>query len=184
MKKNAGFTLMEILIVSVIVVTLSLTLVLNFRFSAKDKTARTQAASIIISDIRQAESRVLSGAKFKGNFVCGFGLHYVDSTTYLIYAKAVPSGGALCSTVSTRNYLAGSDSVVDTKRVFNTGLEIRSAFADIFFEPPDPKTYINNSASLLDAPAQIIIQVKGQADCVSLPCTNINVYTSGRIDLL
>jgi len=176
-----GFTLIEILIVSAIIATLSVVFILNFRLSAKNKTARLQVASIIVSDLRQAESMSISGSRYQGNIACGFGVHYVDSATYLIYAKSVPMDQP-CASLATRNYTDG-DPIVAAKKVFNPGVEIRSHFNDIFFEPPDPKIYIDNDSSLTHAPEQIIIQLLGQADCVSQPCTTIQVYTSGELDI-
>ena len=125
----------------------------------------------------------LSGTRYRGNLVCGYGLHYVDSITYSIYAKAVPVSGA-CASVVTHNYDPGLDFIVDTKKLLSTTLELRMPFGDLFFEPPDPKIYINNNSTALFVPDQIIIQPKGQSDCATKPCGYINFYASGRLDLL
>jgi hypothetical protein len=122
----------------------------------------------------------LAGTRFGGNVVCGYGVHYYSSNTYYIYSKPPPPTG--CSTVLTRNYQDG-DLVVESKELTNPNMEFRSIFSDIFFESPDPKTYINNSALLTDPQATITIQRVGQANCGGQTCTRIEVYTSGRIDL-
>lgn len=175
--------MVELLVVIAIIATLSVAMILNFRVSAKNKTARTQTASIIISDIRRAQSMALSGSRYQNNIVCGYGVHYVDSVTYLIYAKALPSGGG-CASVPTRNYNSAGDFLIETRKIINPSMAIRSSFYDIFFEPPNPKTYINNDPSLTSvfSPATISIQLKGQSNCAQQSCTNISVYTSGELD--
>jgi len=178
---NKGFSLVEVLIATVIIAILSAALLFNFGTSAKNRTARIQTASVVVSDIRRAQSMALSGARFNENAVCGYGIHYLSSNTYQIYAKAIPAGG--CSTVSTRNYQTG-DLIVEVKKLVNKNMEFRSSFPDIFFESPDPKTYINNSASLTDPPITITIQLVGQASCSGQTCTKIEIYTSGRINLV
>lgn len=165
-----------------IIAVLSSALLFNFGTSAKNKTARLQTASVVASDVRRAQSMALSGVRFRGNIVCGYGIHYVNSVTYLIYAKPLPASG-LCSSVSTRNYQA-SDFTVEIKRLSNKNMEFRSAFSDIFFESPDPKTYINNVFSLTNPPETITIQRVGQASCGGKTCAKIEIYTSGLINLV
>ncbi len=181
-KKNEGFSLVEILIVAAIIATLSVVLILNFRSSPKGKTGRDQAVAVIVSDFRGAQSKALAASLYQGVTVCGYGIHYVDSTTYLIYAGVLDNGALTCQ-ASNHNYQAGIDSIVETKKVINSNMVMAASFNDVFFEPPDPKTYINNNSALNVAPVAITIRLNGQANCVSGPCTVINVYTSGRIDI-
>lgn len=177
--------MVEVLVVTAIIATLSVALFFNFGTAARSRTARSQVASVIISDVRRAQSMALSGTRFGGNVVCGYGIHYVDHITYFLYAGA-DEGLARCQDAN-HNYQAGVDSVVQTQKLVNLNMEFRASFPDIFFESPDPKTYINNSASLTSpAPPQamIIIQRTGQATC-SIPqtCAQIDVSTSGQLNL-
>ncbi len=180
--KLTGFTLIELLVVTSIVSTLSVVLVLNFRSSATNKTARIQTTYAVSSDIRRAEYSTLSGSRFQGNIVCGYGVHYVSPVSYLLYAKAVPNNKP-CSDITTRNYKASSDYVVDTKKLINLNMKFGSSFEDIFFESPYPMVYINDDASLNKSPQQIQIQLNGAAACDSQTCTIISVYTSGKLDI-
>ncbi len=184
MKSNKGFSLVEVLVVTAIIAILSVALFFNFGTTARNRTARSQVASVVVSDIRRAQSMALAGTRFSGNAVCGYGVHYFSSVSYYIYAKAAPVGG--CSTVPTRNYQAGFDSVVQTQKLVNQNMEFRSSFSDIFFESPNPKTYINNSASLTPPlpTTTIIIQRTSQVAC-SIPqtCAQIDVSTSGQLNL-
>ena len=102
---SSGFSLTEMLIVMAIVAILSTLLLMNFRTTARNKTARNQVSSVVVSDLRRAQSMALSGAQKDGTIVCGYGLHYIDSQTYSLYAKIPP--GASCSGLTTRNYAAG-----------------------------------------------------------------------------
>lgn len=175
--------------VTAIIATLSVALLFNFGTTARSKTARRQVASIIASDIRRAQSMALSGTRFNGNIVCGYGIKYLSKTSYLIYAKTVPVSGS-CASVSTRNYQTSppADFIVESKAISNVNMEMefRSDFSDIFFESPDPKTYINNSALLTDPPTMttITIQRLNQASCGGQTCTKIEIYTSGQINLV
>ncbi|MBI2063346.1 MAG: type II secretion system protein [Candidatus Yanofskybacteria bacterium] len=177
---NRGFTIIELLVISAIIATFSVVLIFNFGVSPESETARDQTASVILSDIRRAQSMALSGSRFQGNLTCGYGVHYLDQNSYSIYAKVVPVSG-LCSSVITRNYQAG-DMVVETKKLINSNMEIRSAFLDVFFEPPDPKVYLNNSYSLSASPTVITVQLKNQQNCDQSTCTDISIYGSGQID--
>jgi prepilin-type N-terminal cleavage/methylation domain-containing protein len=179
---NAGFTLVEVLVATAIIAILSVALLFNFGNTARNRTARSQVASVVVSDIRRAQSMALSGARFGGNAVCGYGIHYVNHTSYLLYAGA-NEGLPRCQDAN-HNYQTGVDSLVENRALINSNMEFRSSFSDIFFEPPDPKTYINNSASLTDPPATIVIQRTGQTACgIPQTCAQIDVYTSGQINL-
>ena len=180
MNKN-GFSVIELLVISAIIATFSVVLILNFRSSPKTRVARNQVAAIIVSDIRRVQSMAVAGNRYQGNVVCGYGIEYVSNVSYRLYAKPVPAAGP-CSSVSTRNYQAG-DLIVETKNLTNSNMEIRSSFSDVFFEPPDPKTYINNNPALNGPTTVISIQLKGQTNCAQQSCTQITIYPSGQINL-
>lgn len=180
LKTKGGFSIIELMIVTAIVSTFSVVLILNFRASSTNQTARTQTASVVLSEIRNAQSSALSGSQYQGKSVCGYGVHYVDATSYYIYAKPVPVPNP-CSSFSTRNYVA-SDIIVKNDALTNSNMKFNSSFQDIYFEPPNPKTYIDNDFSLGKSTA-IVIQPTNQADCSQKPCTQITVFTSGQIDI-
>lgn len=167
-----GFSLLEVIVVLFVMSVLSGILVANFRASATTKTARHQSALVFVSDVRVAQSRASSGTNFNGVSVCGFGIHYVDSTTYLLYAGAEST----CSTAN-RNFEV-TDAVIQTKKLTNTNMEFAGSFSDIFFEPPDPLTYINNSPALANS-TLVSIRV---ANVPGLT-TDIKIYGSGAINI-
>ncbi len=124
----------------------------------------------------------LAGTRYQGNITCGYGVDYVDKNNYSIYAKAVPGSGS-CSTVATRNYQPGIDYIVEAKKISNANFEIAGTFGDIFFEPPDPKTYISNQSLPNPASALITIQLVGQTSCSGGSCSTVQVSNSGEVDL-
>jgi len=150
--------------------------------------------NLLVADFRAAQHRSVSNTLYNGLYRCGFGLRYIDSGEYRIYAGA--NANAVDCSVQNKNYDPVSGDVdMETKKLYGTpDINFFSygffpiAFNDIFFEPPDPKTYINNSAALNDPPQQIILSAEG-TDCTpggpqgnKSMCRSICVYTTGRID--
>lgn len=181
--RERGFTLIEIIVVTSIIILLSVSLISNFRPAATNKTARDQVTGIILSDLRRAQSMTLAGSRFQNAAVCGYGLHYLTSQSYIIYTVTDRNSANGC-TDENFNYQSGVDQTVDTRRLNNFSIEIRSSFLDIFFVAPDPKTYINNDGSIANTtPTTITLQIIGQAVCsASTPCSSIDIYRSGQIN--
>lgn len=175
-QKANGFSLVEILVAITIIGLLSAVLFFNSRSSSTNKTSRNQVTSLLVAAIRRAQTMASSGVRFQGISVCGFGIHYLDATSIRIYA----GGEANCMTAN-RNYQLGNDLVVEDIVIPNSNFLIKTAFSDIFFEPPDPKTYIDNSALLTTSPATI--SVGTSQVCGGGACTNIVIRTSGSIDI-
>ncbi len=181
---DSGFTLIEIIIVMVMISIISAIIFTNFRFPSKNATARKQTASVVLSDIRKVQSLALSGSRFQGTVICGYGIHYVSTTSYLIYSKPPAAGG--CSAVSTRNYQSLDDILVESASLLNPNMKFMAQFADVYFEMPDPKTYVNNIplSATPNSPASTVISIglQEQVDCGSAPCDTLTIYNSGKID--
>lgn len=126
-----------------------------------------------------------------------------DGTTsgnsYIIYGKLRPGAGESgnCPTIAdspgyTRDYVPGSDFIIYKAILANINMVIEAACsqgsnlsfnqADIFFEPPNPKTYVSNKATPSDKPADIMVKIKPSSNC-SAPSAVIKVNTSGAIDV-
>jgi prepilin-type N-terminal cleavage/methylation domain-containing protein len=173
--KEQGFTLVEVLVVSSITVMITGFLVVNF---SRSRTDLNQAATVLTDAVREAQSLTLSGSLVQGTYRCGYGIHFVDGG-YLIYAG--PNADDFDCSVQNRDYDAGSDAIIRQALLPNPALEIAPLPPDIFFEPPNPTTYIGGST----APGlntNINIRRKG-AVCPGADCRTINVTTSGRIQL-
>ena len=167
-----GFTLIEILVVMAITVLLTGLLIQSF---ARARTDLNQITGQVADAIREAQSSALSGALVRGTYRCGYGIHF-DAGGYTIFAGPdATQPGVNCAA---GRVLGTGTSVVSTAILTNNTIEIAPA-PDIFFEPPNPTTYINGS-NAPGIPATIIIRVKG-ATCPGADCRSINVTTSGLI---
>ena len=177
---GAGFTLIEILIVSSILVFTSIALVENFSTS---RINVDRAAEQVASDLRLAQSYALSIKKTNNAFRCGYGLTRLNSSSYIIYAGRESSTSDCQS--SNRNYNSSQNPIVATKIFSSQTINVYPSFSDVFFEPPGLKTYINNISDGIP-PEKIFVRV-GETDCVNsfshTRCRLICVYPSGRIEL-
>jgi prepilin-type N-terminal cleavage/methylation domain-containing protein len=172
MNRSAGFTLIEVLVVAAITVMISGFLISNFSRSRVDLN---QVLLTSLDAVREAQSQALSGALLKGAYRCGYGIHFIQ-TGYTIYAG--PDSAAVDCTTQDRNF-DGSDTVVRQALLPSNILEFVMPIPDIFFEPPDPTTYIGGT-STPGSSTTVRIHRKG-APCPGPDCRTIYVSTSGRI---
>lgn len=196
-ESDGGFTMIEILIVAAIIGVLSMMLVLNFRSSGSNITARNQTIAAIVSDIRRAQTMAINSSTVAGSIACGYGIHYVPSTdnnNYLIYAKPRPIGG--CFGLTTRNYESAKDILIQNIFLANSNFEIKTnacpvgsdlSFAgnnnDIFFEPPDPKTYLANNPPIYNKSILVTVGLKSGANNCSGDYSTITVKSAGAVDV-
>ncbi len=168
-----GFTLVELVVSIFIVGVLSTAILLNFRIG-QSGAFLTRATASLETDIRAAQNLAVASSEFEGSIPCGYGLHYLDNRTYRLYAGRM--GGAANCQSSDHNFQSGTDPVYQDKKIIEQRVVFRSAFSDIFFEPPDPATYINNSRS---AGASTAIELCLEEDLAN--CRNLIIDTAGRI---
>lgn len=173
---NKGFTLIEVLVVAAITGIISTIMLLNFQRSRVDLY---ESAGVIVADLRATQSKALASTKYdsgSGSKIrCGYGVHYISLTSYSIYAGPDASSNN-CKSLN-RN-LDGTDTTVSTKTFGNEKVEFKSTFNDIFWEPPHPYTYVNNSS----ASASIDITIGKKGGTCPQDCKTINVSTSGKIE--
>lgn len=169
--KEGGFTLIEVMIVATITVLITGFLVVNFSRSRVDLN---QVTVVVADAIREAQSLALSGSLIRGTYRCGYGIHFT-SDGYLIYAG--PDSGVVDCSVQNRDYNTGD---VDVRQGFlpSNALEIVPS-PDIFFEPPNPTTYIGGSSDP-SITATVTIRRKG-AQCPGADCRRIVVTTAGQV---
>ena len=174
--RNSGFTLIEVLVVASITIVITGFLMVNF---SETKLNLDHTMNLVVADIRDTQTKAITSATYNSTLRCGYGVSYVNATTFKIYTS--PTASNACSTYN-RNYEV-TDTIARTVVIRDQGVEFRSSFSDIFFEPPDPATFINNIAGLSTPPVQIVIRRTG-ADCATSPgsCRIICVYPSSRID--
>jgi hypothetical protein len=132
----------------------------------------------LMAAIRTAQSRALAGALHGGVYPCGYGITMTEDT-YRIYVG--PEADTTDCTGQNHNYESLVDTIVETKTIGYKDVEIVTPVQDIFFEPPNPKTYINN-VSTTGVATDINVRIKGST-CPSDSCRTIHVSTSGNIEL-
>lgn len=170
---SSGFTLIEMLVVAAIIVFLSTSLIANFSRSRIDID---QTANLIMATVREAQSKAVSSTVYNGYNPCGYGLHYTSSTQISIYVGPNASLND-CPSIN-KNYQADQDTIIKNQTISDSRVEIKTSFNDIFFLPPDPKTYLNNQ---LNQPA-ITIQIGQTGVACPTNCRTISVYSSGLIE--
>lgn len=178
-----GFTLIEVLVVCSIIALVSTTLIVSFSSSNK-KVNRT--AHIIEAAVRDAQARAISSASFQNLFRCGYGLTPGGSNTNLILYAGPSSSTVVCGSQN-RNYsVAEGDVTVEVISLPEMGVVLNQVspgvyFSDIFFEPPTPTTYINNTAG--NSGFTQILLGPNTASCAQDPaaCSSVCIYRSGGV---
>jgi prepilin-type N-terminal cleavage/methylation domain-containing protein len=180
---NKGFTLFEMIVVVFIIGFLSSVLVLNFKNLSDSPMARHQLSSLVVSDIRRAQSLALAGVKYNDLPVCGFGLHYVSSSlSYYIYVRPPDTVSGACDIGADRDYDNLTDSIMETRVINNSSLTV-SWTDDVFFELPNSRAYIANSINPSSLGIVDVALANGDGICPGADCTRITISTSGRIDI-
>ncbi|PJE50542.1 MAG: hypothetical protein COV29_04005 [Candidatus Yanofskybacteria bacterium CG10_big_fil_rev_8_21_14_0_10_36_16] len=178
---NSGFSLIEVLLVTTILSILSTVLILTFRSDTSNQVSRIRAAKVIATDIRRIQSLALSTTSYDGETTCGYGMLKQNSNTYILYAGL--SGGITCQS-KPKNYQAGIDKIIEVKQIINSNLKFQNNFKDIFFKPPDPIVYFQNTHNINAQPEEIKIIKKSENTCAQSPCTIVKVYVSGKVEIV
>lgn len=179
-----GFTLIEMLIVMAITVMFAGFLISNF---SRTRVDLNQTRLLVQDTIREAQALALSGSLYtdpqsRGNsYRCGYGVNF-EGTTYIVYAGPDSSTVDDCTTES-HIYQRGVSIEIRKALLSNDTVEFAPPSVDIFFEPPDPTTYIDNDSTSGEF-VDIVIRRKN-ADCSRTDsvadCRTIRVTTSGLI---
>lgn len=169
-----GFTLIEMMIVMVIVAMLSSVLIVNFRSGATGIRGRSQAAAVVSSDLRRIQSMALAGSSWQSASMCGFGLHYVDSRSYLLFARPNDPGTPCIDDARPKRYRSG-DVVIESKSVLGAPLSFEDAFPDVYYQIPYGRVYLDGAMT----PGAADIGIMGNGSEV----THVIADTSGKIDI-
>ena len=176
--KNLGFTLIELLVVASIAGIITTFMLISFQ---RTRVNLSESTSIIISNIRSAQSKSNASTKYNDGsgtglvIRCGYGVHYENNTSFSIYTG--PNATINNCSAQNRNF-DGNDFKITLITLPDSRVEFKNSFNDIFFEPPSPTTYINNSSSA----ALLTITIGKKGGICPEDCKNINVSTSGKIE--
>lgn len=161
LSREGAFTLVELLIVMFIMGLLSVIAIANYKDGKKQYQLNLDAQKLI-SQIRKAQNMSMSGSNVESGY-CGYGINLDQSNpeSYIIFKET----HANCSNFL---YNSSQDEVVETLKLSEV-VKIESLSKDgssknsldIFFEPPDPKTYINNDNT--NSLGTVVLKIKGEA---------------------
>jgi prepilin-type N-terminal cleavage/methylation domain-containing protein len=177
-KRYFGFTLVEVLVVMSITILISTSLVVNFSRSRSDLT---QVTLFMAAQVRNIQERANSGVQYSGATKCGYGIVASTPTSFDIVVG--PNSNSVdCTNISWPYTVIETISLQDPNLEFKTA-DAPKYFSDIFFEPPNSRTYINGSSTLGIPPATILIGYKRRR-CLDDPskCRAVCVYSSGKIE--
>ena len=177
-KNSSGFTLIEVIVVAGLMVFIASVLIRNFsgsRFNFDNVAYQVQA------DLRLAESHSQGFIKYNNTFRCGYGLTWINNTTYAIYTGR----NATTSNCSSSNY--SYSSAATTPRIKLSPVDARVdilSFTDVFFLPPDPRIYYGTSLIQATSTSLITLRKKTSTSCsTNNDCRFVCIYPSGRIEV-
>jgi len=137
--RQKGFTLIEMIVVMAIIVTLSTLVLANYRDGQK-RYALAQSAQQLASDLRRIQNMAMNGVDLISPRR-GYGIYLQEGETdYLIY-----SDGNASLFFQPSDELIEVINLADNVEIIN--ISTTNNKADIYFESPDPITYIKNSVN-------------------------------------
>lgn len=154
------------MLVSASIIALLAALVFANYHSGEKQYALGQANQQLISDIRRAQNMSISGAGIAQGQYYGYGIYAkAGDAFYIIYGEK--NGD--------KTYQSSVDAVIETINLSNK-MNIKSpASADIFFESPDPTTYIGGDKGV---GVSSIITLQSED---GLSTKSVRVTTTGQI---
>lgn len=165
--------MVEVLAAIFIIGVLSAVILLNYR-TGQNEAKLTRSAAAFETDLRRTQNLAVSSTDFNGLTPCGYGIGYADNRTYSIYVGVL--GGASNCQASNHNYESGIDLIFQRLEIIERGVVFTTSFSDIFFEPPDPATYINNSKAV---GVSMTVRLCLETDLTK--CRNLTLDTAGKI---
>lgn len=187
-----GFTLVEVLVVMAITGFVTVTLLSNFSLSRRNLDRITNQ---VVAQIRDVQNRAASSRQYQSTYRCGYGITSGGVSQFSVYVGP-DSSTATCSTEN-RNYNVGTDTVISTFAIPSDDVEFMedspgNYFHTIFFEPPDPRTYVCSNApgsclaaqaALSSSPARILLRVKDEDCSDTRDCRAICISPAGLIEI-
>ncbi|MEK7138763.1 MAG: prepilin-type N-terminal cleavage/methylation domain-containing protein [Patescibacteria group bacterium] len=181
---KTGFTLIEVLVVAAITGFITTFMLVNF---SRTRINYLEESNILMSKLRIAQTKAISSTRFNNSIRCGYGVRYINTRSYAIYVGENASIASCSSQNKDYNPTGGNpdtDADVETVTFADPRIEFKNSFRAIFFEPPDPKTFIIDSGGTVHNEANYILPItigKIGGRCPQ-DCKNINVSTSGRVE--
>lgn len=182
MKK--GFTLIEVLIVAAITGFVTTFLLLNF---SRTRIDFNEISNEFISKVRIAQTKTVSSTRYNSSIRCGYGIKYINNRSYVVYVGENATIAPCSSRDKDYNPIGGNpdtDAQIESITFPDLQTEFKTSFRAIFFEPPDPKTYIVDSSGTVHGEANysLPITIGKIGGICPQDCKTINISTSGRVE--
>jgi prepilin-type N-terminal cleavage/methylation domain-containing protein len=181
-----GFTLLEVAIVAGITAFISTFMLINF---SRTRINFAEETNIFASKFRIAQTRAVSSTRLNNSIRCGYGVRFISNQSYAVYAGENASVFTCATQNRDYNPTGGPDNDSDVEIVSfsNTKIEFKTVFRAIFFEPPDPQTFIIDSGGTIhnvntEPSFSLGITIGKIGGTCPQDCKTINVFTSGKIE--
>lgn len=173
MLKWKGFTLVELLVVTSIIILLSAIILPNYR-GIERQFALQRSAHKLAQDIRRAGEMAMSTKEFQGKVPAGYGIYLKQGERdYLLYADTNPPKG--------NEKYDGGDGKIETINL-EKGVYIKNispSSLSINFKPPIPTVKIKTGAGQDSASAVITLSLESDSTKTKI----IKVNSAGLIDV-
>ena len=178
-----GFTLIEVLIVAAITGFITTFLLINF---SRTRINFAEEANTFASKFRIAQTKAVSSTRFNNSIRCGYGVRYINSQSYAIYVGENSSTLDCATQNKDYNPTGGADNDADFEVInfADSRVEFKTIFRAIYFEPPDPKTFIIDSGGTVHNEPNygLGITIGKVGGTCPQDCKTIDVFTSGKIE--
>lgn len=188
-KRNAGFTLIEMLVVIVIVGVISSILIVNWRRNENQYQVQ-RIAQEIAQDIRKAQEMALNGTQYNGQLPNkNYGLYFSTSTplSYKIFGdmnnnREYDGTGGNDFLVADNSLQSGFE--ISSITVFKSGKGTQAAtVVSLTFTLPDGFVYVKGDVSPPWQDSTTITVRKIGATCPSNNCKNIIINIGGQVSI-
>ena len=181
---RAGFTLLEVVIVAGITGFITTLLLINF---SRTRINFAEETNTFISRVRIAQTRAIASTRFNNSIRCGSGVRYINNQSYAIYAGESASAFDCVTQNKDYNPVNGNpdtDADIEVVSFADARVELKTVFRAIYFEPPDPKTFIIDSGGTVHGEPNygLSITIGKVGGTCPQDCKTINVFTSGKIE--
>lgn len=184
---NKGFTLVEVVIVAGITGFIATFLLINF---SRTRINFTEEANTFKSKLRIAQTKAVSSTRFNNSIRCGYGIRYINNQSYAIYAGENATVLSCATQIKDFNNSTGgpnTDKDVETVKFVDSRVEFKTVFRSVYFEAPDPKTFIIDSGGVVhnvnsEPGYSLNITVGKIGGSCPQDCKTINISTSGKIE--
>lgn len=180
MKDDKGFTIIELMVVTFIIVTISSLVLINYR-SAGSSQALNRSAQKLAFYIRKAQTMTLAGVNFSqsgSNRRCGYGVHFRIDKPEDNQIFGVKNCGST-------NYSGGDPSIeqiefennVYVQSLTPTNNILGNQVLTLVFTPPHPNTFINGNTT--DTLATITLSLTSDTSQTK----TISVTNKGQVNI-